>query len=301
MRAAKWLTIITIVLTIIFLVLSVLFYFYKINLAYDISLAIFGGSILGFIMSLIEYYAAKRQSMETFYKEALRAISRLGKAKFFLINEPTNLVLNCISEEFSNKFTVSELIPIKYESKERFIDFYKQGFPTEITDSLKFIEYAEDWYSKTMQGYYSELEKSMDIYIELPGMQLGELDNAYGNLDFIIANRTLRKLAYEQIYNPIKEFKESVVREAYHFQLYKAGEGNISDCTNFLLKLNEKWFSKKEVNRDEIHSVTIYQKYYDMLEDSVEKFRCKIYNQKYREDEHKPIISRIYQIKHEDK
>lgn len=54
MRAAKCLTIITIVLTIIFLVLSVLFYFYKINLAYDISLAIFGGSILGFIMSLIE-------------------------------------------------------------------------------------------------------------------------------------------------------------------------------------------------------------------------------------------------------
>lgn len=300
MKASKWLTIITIVLTMISLLMTVLFYFHNIQLAYDIALAIFGGAILGAIMSLIEYYAAKRQSMEVFYLEALKAVADLNKAKYLFTDEPINLVVNCIAEEWSNKWSKSAGKPLKQESKIKLIEYYKQGIPVELIDSPEFIKCAENWYSSRMEAYYNELEKCMDSYIQIANIQLGDLDNAYGSLDFIIANKTLRKMAYEQVYAPIKELRKSALRQAYHFQLYKTGEGNISHCTAFLLKLNEEWFSKKEINNEDVHSITIYLKCSDILTDEIEKFRCKIYKQKYEAEEHHPIMSKIYRINHKE-
>ena len=56
MKAKKWLTIITLVITVISLVLAFIIGKNSNCITYDISMAIFGGAALGFIMSFTEYY-----------------------------------------------------------------------------------------------------------------------------------------------------------------------------------------------------------------------------------------------------
>ena len=301
MRDSKWLTIITAFVSVIALINILLFHCIdNVTLGYDISLAIFGSAMLGFIMSLIQYFAVKRTAMETFYEESLRAISVLGKAKYFFTDEPVGLVVNCIAEELSNKWNEQLGKAPEHDSKDKLIEAYKSGLDSILVNDPALDEHFETWYTDKMQAYYKELEKCFDSYIEIADTGLSALDSAYGNLDFIFGNRTLRLWVNERLYNSVKEIRRSAIREAYHFQLYKVGEGNISACTAFLLKLNQEWFSVKESDNEDIHCVTVYRKHYDVLSDKAEEFRCKIYKQKCTLEEHHPIISKIYNIRHKE-
>ena len=56
-----------------------------------------------------------------------------------------------------------------------------------------------------MAGYKEVFLQCMDSYREASMVELGNLDNAYGNLDFIIANKCIRQKAYEQIYDKLRK------------------------------------------------------------------------------------------------
>lgn len=99
MRGSKWLSIITFGVSAVALVgVLILHSMEYLSLIYDISLAVFGSALLGFIMSLVGYFAVKCIAMEAFYQEALKVVSTLGKAKYFLTDQPTGLVMNCIAQ-----------------------------------------------------------------------------------------------------------------------------------------------------------------------------------------------------------
>lgn len=302
MRGTKWLSIITFVFCCIAFAGVVVFYNQiDAKLIYDISLATFGSALLGFVMSLIQYFDAKRNAMELFYQEALKAISIIGKAQYFLTDEPESLVVNCIAEEVANKCNQQFFLPLTHESKDKLIEAYSATFPDEIdVDNPDFVKHLDEWYANKMQSYYTQLEKCFQAYISISTARWGDLDNAYGNLNFFFANQTIRKQAFDSVCNPIHKLKESVARQSYHFQLYMSGEGNISACTAFLLELNKEWFAVKEVNREEIHSIVVYRERYNILLEAVEKFRCKIYRQKYKAEVANPVISKIYHIEHKE-
>jgi hypothetical protein len=298
-RGVKWLSIIAFCVSIISLLGVVLFHSNgRFTLLYDILLATLGSALLGFIMSLVEYLDVKRTAMEVFYNEAMKAISVLGRAKYFFTDAPIDLVINCIAEELSNKESEQMGAQPKRENKDKLIENYRKGFPPEIVNAPDFNQKIEIWYTAKMGVYHGEMEKCFDSYIEISEMQLGELDNAYGNLNFIFANTTLRKLAYEQIYKPVKKQRKSALQQAYHFQMNKSGEGNLAACASFLSQLNNEWFYKKSIDGEKIFVVSIYRKGHDELLDRLEEFRCKIYKQKFEPEKHNPIISRIYSYEH---
>ncbi len=110
-----------------------------------------------------------------------------------------------------------------------------------------------------------------------------------------------RKTVDEQIYNPINELKEFAANCSKHFELYKKGKGNISVCIKFLLKINEEWFSTTENKEENNCSINVYAKCFDEIYSEIEKFRCKIYKQKYVQIKPSCIISRMKDIKHEEK
>lgn len=67
MKAKKWVTLITAGISVISLICAIVANCACVNLPlmYDISMAIFGSALLGFIMSLIEYFAERRKAMPT--------------------------------------------------------------------------------------------------------------------------------------------------------------------------------------------------------------------------------------------
>ena len=68
MAAKKWVTIVTFVCTIEVIIFIVIFKLYCLenNIVYDISLAVFGSALLGFVMSLVEYFSERKNAMEQF-------------------------------------------------------------------------------------------------------------------------------------------------------------------------------------------------------------------------------------------
>lgn len=66
-----------------------------------------------------------------------------------------------------------------------------------------------------------DIERSMDIVIEMANYDYICLDNAYGNIDFIFGNKRLRKYIYNDIYKPIIDLKNLIIEKAFHFKEYK--------------------------------------------------------------------------------
>ena len=71
------------------------FKYCKCDMGYDISLAIFGSALLGFIMSLAEYFTERRKAMEQFWTEARRVLVQFRKASTYNLMNRKNVV-SCI-------------------------------------------------------------------------------------------------------------------------------------------------------------------------------------------------------------
>ena len=74
MKSKKWLTIITLFMSILSLIVACLIGKDSNCIFYDISMALLGSAVLGFIMSLTEYYVEKRKAMEEFWLQSSKIL-----------------------------------------------------------------------------------------------------------------------------------------------------------------------------------------------------------------------------------
>ena len=247
MKAKKWLTIITLVITALSLVLAFIIGKNSNCITYDISMAIFGGAALGFIMSLTEYYVERRKAMEEFWLQATKVLNELKKIKYLDVDAPINLIVDAIHEDDSNalkkKFhLLSDDEKISVNAKENLISWYKENIPIPFDENTDDNKELTHLYDSNMAGYKEVFLQCMDSYREASMVELGNLDNAYGNLDFIIANKCIRQKAYEQIYDKLRKIVYQFRNEVYHFNLLKDGNGNFPVCILKVSELNQKYF-----------------------------------------------------------
>ena len=161
----------------------------------------------------------------------------------------------------------------------------------ENTDDNKELTHL---YDSNMAGYKEVFLQCMDSYREASMVELGNLDNAYGNLDFIIANKCIRQKAYEQIYDKLRKIVYQFRNEVYHFNLLKDGNGNFPVCILKVSELNQKYFLSKEKNLQGYTNVSIFQNVFDDIDASLEKFRCKIYRIEYVEPKAIPVSGKTF-------
>lgn len=70
MKAKKYLTICTLMVSVVSIISAVLIGKSSNCIGYDIAMALLGSAVLGFIMSITEYYVEKRRAMEAFWLSA---------------------------------------------------------------------------------------------------------------------------------------------------------------------------------------------------------------------------------------
>ena len=124
MRAKRWVTLVTFSLTLVSIVLIIKFKNFECNVEYDIAMAIFGSSILGCIMSFVEYFSERNRAMEEFYQEAIRILAKFRKAKPLQLTEPEELIRNCIFEKMKNDDYVSLKMDdeVQYTEKVKYLE-----------------------------------------------------------------------------------------------------------------------------------------------------------------------------------
>ena len=261
-------------------------------------MAIFGGAALGFIMSLTEYYVERRKAMEEFWLQATKVLNELKKIKYLDVDVPINLIVDAIHEDDSHalkeKFhLLSNDEKISVNAKENLISWYKENIPIPFDENTDDNKELSQLYNSNMAGYKEVFLQCMDSYREASIVELGNLDNTYGNLDFIIANKCIRQKAYEQIYDKLRKIVYQFRNEVYNFNLLKDGNGNFPVCILKVSELNQTYFLQKEEKHQEYTNILIFQNAFDDIDASLERFRCKIYKSKYVEPKRIPVCGKV--------
>ncbi len=276
------------------------------NIGYDIALAVFGSALLGFIMSLVEYFSERKKAMEQFWIEAKRVLAQFRKAEYIYFDEPEDIVTGCIAENYYNK-RAKELPPgvsgifgpeESHEYQKKYIQWMEENEPMSFTENDDIGNILNQVCISRMENYEKTVNEVIDNYIELSKISLYELDSAYGNLNFIFSNKNIRLKAYNEIFNKIRTIKQKILKETYHFNLYKDNKGNFAVCMNKAIEVSKILFTEKKKSEDAYDYVSIYQKEFDDIEESLEVFRTKIYfKSKVEPVERIPVTGRMMNFK----
>ena len=307
MKAKKWLTVITLIVSILSLVAAFVIRKDSNCIFYDVSMALLGSAVLGFIMSITEYYVERRKAMEEFWIQAINILKELRKIKHLDLDAPADLIIEAFSKDRSNEWNpmLSLLLnenEIQHKSKDSLISWYEENVTLPFDENTDVEKELEELYQSKMEGYKNSFMHCMSNYQLASSVELGILDNAYGNLDFIIANKSIRKKAYDSIYDKIRKIVIQFRTETYHFNMLKDGKGNFPVCATKVSDLDKEYFLSKEVTEYGHTHTLIYQNIFDDIDASLEEFRCKIYRTKYVEPKREPISGKmIYFGEDEDK
>lgn len=308
MKAKKWVTFITAGISAISLICAIVANCPCVNLVlmYDISMAIFGSALLGFIMSLIEYFAERRKAMEDFLGAAYKIYVQFRKLKYIEFSEPKDIVLDCIAEEQHNKYVESfgiELakdlgLTINHQKRDEFIAWIEENEYTCFSENDDIESILIQIYNERIKDYTDRFMKHIDMYIALSKLDLENLSNFYGDLDFLFNNRKMHFLAGKSIYSKFYEYRNKILQEVYHFNMLKEGNGNFKVCCYKVVELNDFFFeTNTTVNSDEIKTTVYQTKFYD-ISDKMQEFRSKIYFKKKKtikyEDRHPCICRTTY-------
>lgn len=293
MKAKKWLTIMTFSCSIASLSVALIIGNNSNSIFYDISLAVFGSAMLGFIMSLIEYFTQRQVAMEAFWYEALMALNVLRKYKPINVDAPTSLIESCFQEEWFNDQASKFNGKLENKHMMALVDWYANNHEQTIMldEGEIYKEELINRYKNQMEKYKQEYQKCIDSCMLVGQMDINPLMNAYGNLDFICNNRSIRQLAYEKIYKAIRKFYELSYENLYHFIILQEGKGSFPACAQIAREICQRVFTEEIIEHNEIQFRNVYQKWFDDIDEELEKFRCHIY---FKPQENKPHRTPIF-------
>ena len=176
------------------------------------------------------------------------------EAKCIHFDEPQELAMKCIIEYHYNKITeqLPQGMSILFRPEEshdhqtEYIEWMKVHEFRMFADKDDINEILNKTYISRMDNYEKMINGAIDNYIELSKVSLSELDSAYGNMNFIFANNSIRSKAYNEIFNKLRLLKQKILEEAYHFNLYKNGKGNFAVCAQKALEVSKSLFMEEK-------------------------------------------------------
>lgn len=171
---------------------------------YELSLACFGLALLGIVVATTAYIAELRDAMEKFGEEVSKAIDILGKIP---IIEITDIVRGALIDENS-------WIEKTTKNSDRLKEYIEARLPIdENTADEEAIEWINSDYQSELENARRQLRKGAEAYITVGEFDLSGLNSAYGRLDFLTGNQTIRKEAYQNLYDKIRSIKQSCLEQ----------------------------------------------------------------------------------------
>lgn len=302
MKEKKRLTIITAIFSLISFIIAIIAWVIGKSsncIVYDISMAIFGSALLGMIMSLIEYFTERRKAMEKFWDEARKVLNELRGIRYINVDAPHDLIRACFSEEKSNEWREMFYRTQIHSARNDLILWLKENVEMSFTE--------EDDISAKIEDYRKEYQHAINSYIDAANIDIEQLSNAYGGLDFFF-NKNIRSKVFSNIYRKIREFQNYILDKSSNFTCLQDGHDRVAMCADKASQICQFAFTEKYENATEkieenneingfsgfLLKKSVYQDTLDEIQDSLEWFRCEIYrNEKYEATEKIPILVEI--------
>lgn len=292
MRSKKWLTIVTGLISITSLITIVLYPCASGKL-YDIIQAFFGGAALGFIMSFTEYFPTRRAAMERFWDEGFQCLRIITKVKPIALSEPPELLIDAIREKRYANIHGEAFNNLCHYIEQKNLISRDENTSDDMYEAM-LESYSEDKINTAEEQFKDHIE-SLRLLLSLP---VHELDTAYGDLDFFFNKKVREELAYKNILLYVRNLKNAVAEQDFHFKLLDENKGNFAICCMKALQLDKLIF-KTESDSSCVYK--IYNDAADQLEQSLEDFRVRIYRgAKAEKSERNLVLAKGYNLDDED-
>ena len=199
------------------------------------------------------------------------------------MQEPIDIIKNALFED-DNWFDC------EHEKRNQLFDWIESRYPMdENVEKEELQKLIEAQCQAILENAKASLLKTAEAFVSFANMNISEMENAYGKMDFIIANDSIRLRAYKKIYDRIRRFKIECKKERSHFELLKRGNGNVSICFDKVIELDRVLYRTEKGNMG--HSVYAYM--VDELLDELEVFRSMIYHVEPEREEAIPVSMMI--------
>lgn len=271
MRANKYAIIWTTTITVVSLVIC-LFQYSNHKLIYELSLACFGSALLGIVVAITAYMAERRDAMEQFAEEVRKAIAVIKRIP---VIEISDLVQGAMEEENS-------LLENTTEKRDELRNYIEAYLPIdESTTDKQVSEWIDNHYRTMLEEARRILKRAAAVYVEVGEMDLSGLHSAYGRLDFLFGNETIRKPAYYNLYDKIRNLRLECLDLCRVLKPYLNGRGNEIVCLKKMSSMQNRVF--------EVKDGLYYAKLKDDLVHNLETFRSQTYSTKPEYEEPYPV------------
>ena len=226
----------------------------------------FTSSFVTLLISIKEYQSERKKALEKLYYAAYDILVPFMGTYPFLLNEPFELVQNCLGEIDNNNFnksfneTVYEAIPntpeeltlpINHSAKREYKLYLLNSMCQEdilrCKNLLTLDELLEQSYESKIKKHSEELELAIDSYLSLISVSARQLTVVLGDLDFLFANKTIRRKIHKDLYQEVFDKILFVKENLFHFEQYKKGKGgNRAVQCYFINKLQTALYSEDE-------------------------------------------------------
>lgn len=287
------------ILTIILSTLSLNYQYEIIDILLNVSIGLFGSTIVALLLNIPAYNVAKRQLLEKFWNESRKLIFAFSKVDYLLNEYNKDNVINYINALNNKKWTevYNQINPknkidckdIQY--KELLVDEYilnNRDMESKLSKSgLK--KYANEQIDKYVEKLREKTKKICKQYIILSNENTTELNFLLGDMEFFLGKKPYEKI-YKKLYQPLFEKLDKIKEEVYHFELYLENQGNEVVVLEKLFTLQQELFSLKIEENDKMKTYIVTGKFNDDMLMNLEEFRADMYNVKSEYQKTHPIL-----------
>ena len=147
-------------------------------------MALLGSAVLGFIMSLTEYYVEKRKAMEEFWLQSNKILKELRKIKYLELDAPVELIKDALLEEQANDWNAKFPLliddsGITHKAKSTLISWFEENIQMSFNENSDIEAELEKYYSASLKTYKDTFLRCMRSYQDASSIDLGMIDNAY--------------------------------------------------------------------------------------------------------------------------
>lgn len=275
-------------------------------------------SFTTFFVYASEYAAEKRVALEKVWSATHTILDQYRRIPFLDFPAPVDVVCQYFHDKIRNE-TRAMIKDAPYDKDERphfeelhggydnWREFLQKDEEITYTDDLdKIIEHS-------VKNFSSQLLNVVKFYLKfIEETNTKDIDLLLGNVFFFmppfilrVLGRDLNEFYYSKLYNPIRDFRKSVVKCSFALKKFAENQNNAHIIIPEILPLQREIFSFEvkvfHCDESEFQTFIVYRRYYDALIRSSDEFLAKIYGKVSHFEEEVPVYSCEYMPKiHDD-
>ena len=221
-----------------------------------VSAGVFTSSLVTLLISIGEYYIAKKNALETFYRAERILLSLYKSLKYLHTLLPIDYLQPCLHEEMLRLPHIERNVP---SARQAVKDYLWNVETLEIKERVEAEGRKDQYLEKKVDSILAADKSAIDEVIQKylafkKKANIQDLVLAFSEIDFMFDNNDIRKkLIKDKILKEHMESLGAISELCFHLQTYedaitRGASGNLSAILSMILEKQEKIFETGEEN-----------------------------------------------------